>query len=355
MAFGPDGLTLGAGTVLAPAEDLSRADAPDALAETRLHALLSAAYLRPIAPQAIRHIRRGAASWRDGDHAMAAMHLAMTGLLPLRDVKGAARRLFMADALMKAGAEPNVILRALDLPEGGGADALTRYTPDQPRNPAGSGRASGRWTSDGPPAAVQARAAAMPVKPAAAATAQTKPLAAPPTRRTPSPKPTGASPVIARPPKTPGDAASTSSAPPHLQPVALKPVDVCAARATPPLNGLGAKSAVPLNQLNILAAEKFIQHSFPLNPVNGRPQSVFGGAIKSPGQVIFFAAQLVFSHDSVPTSLGRVRITGDMGQIMGKDRDGYPTNYLTLILSPPVGQNKEGLPIREAVSIYPGC
>jgi hypothetical protein len=149
MAFEPDGLTLGAGTVLAPLEDLSSADAPGAQSEARLCALLSAAYRRPIAPQAIRYIRRGAVSWRDGDKAMAAMHLAMTGLTPLRDVKGAARRLFMADALMKAGTEPETILRALDLSVSAGADRLTRYSDQQYRNPKGSGVISGRWAHEG--------------------------------------------------------------------------------------------------------------------------------------------------------------------------------------------------------------
>jgi len=82
MAFGPGGLTLGAGTVLAPVEDLGSADSPDVRGEARLSALLAAAYCKPIPPQAIRHIRRGAVSWREGDRAMAAMHLAVTGLLP---------------------------------------------------------------------------------------------------------------------------------------------------------------------------------------------------------------------------------------------------------------------------------
>jgi len=46
MAFGPDGLTLGAGTVLAPLEDLGVADVPGAPSEARLYALLAAAYRR---------------------------------------------------------------------------------------------------------------------------------------------------------------------------------------------------------------------------------------------------------------------------------------------------------------------
>jgi len=145
MAFGPDGLTLGAGTVLAPVEALNSADLPDAQSEARLCALLTAAYRQPIGSQTIRYIRRGAASWRDGDKAMAAMHR----LTPLRDVKGAARRLFMADALMKAGTEPETILRALDLPASAGDDVLTRYDDQQYRNPKGSGRVSGRWARQG--------------------------------------------------------------------------------------------------------------------------------------------------------------------------------------------------------------
>ncbi len=136
MAFGPDGLTLGAGTVLAAAEADGRAIALDEAAEARLQALLAAAYMRPIAPQTIRFIRRGAASWRDGDKAMAAMHLAMTGLTPLREPKAAARRLFMADQLMKAGATSAVIFRALDLesPVQKAGLSINSYNPLEPRN-----------------------------------------------------------------------------------------------------------------------------------------------------------------------------------------------------------------------------
>ncbi len=168
MAFGPEGLTLGAGTVLASVDGLTEADERD---EARLYALLSAAYLRPVAPQAIRYIRRGAASWRAGDEAMAAMHLAMTGLMPLRNVKDAARRLFMADALMKAGTEPDVILRALDLPGAAGEEALTRYDDQEHRNPMGSGRVSGRWAREGEPAAAQSGT----IKPRGSAPARIKP------------------------------------------------------------------------------------------------------------------------------------------------------------------------------------
>jgi hypothetical protein len=179
LAFGPTGLTLGAGTVLAPAEDLDCADDWDATIEARLHALLSAAYCRPIAPQAIRFIRRGAVSWRAGDKAMASMHLAMTSLPPLRDVQDASRRLFMADALMKAGMEPDIILRALDAGGDGAWNALRRYDAQQRRNPAGSGRVSGRWTLEEAPS--EQHAADKPATPARQQrTGPVRPTPAPP-------------------------------------------------------------------------------------------------------------------------------------------------------------------------------
>jgi hypothetical protein len=60
MAFGPEGLTLGAGTVLAATDD-ERNIALDEAAEARLQALLAAAYVRPVSAQTLRYIRRGAA------------------------------------------------------------------------------------------------------------------------------------------------------------------------------------------------------------------------------------------------------------------------------------------------------
>ncbi len=131
--------------MLAATEGDGLAIAFDEAAEARLQALLAAAYVRPIAPQTIRFIRRGAASWCDGDKAMAAMHLAMTGLTPLREPKAAARRLFMADQLMKAGATPEVIFRALDLepPIQKAALGISVYNPLEPRN------LRGEWTLAG--------------------------------------------------------------------------------------------------------------------------------------------------------------------------------------------------------------
>ncbi len=157
MAFGPEGLTLGAGTVLAATDD-ERNIALDEAAEARLQALLAAAYVRPVSAQTLRYIRRGAASWRDGDKAMAAMHLAMTGLTPLREPKAAARRLFMADQLMMAGATPEVIFRALDLepPIQKAVLSIGGYNPLEPRNLRGEWAVAGEIAEGAAAALAQA-------------------------------------------------------------------------------------------------------------------------------------------------------------------------------------------------------
>jgi hypothetical protein len=73
-------------------------------------------------------------------------HLALAGAGRLTEPRDDARRLFIADGLMKASVPPRTILSVL-----GGAPApadLDRaYNPDQPRVPAGNGRESGQWTS----------------------------------------------------------------------------------------------------------------------------------------------------------------------------------------------------------------
>jgi hypothetical protein len=82
---------------------------------------------------------------REGDAPLALTHLALAGAGRLTDPRDDARRLFIADGLMKAGVAPATILAALgDAPP---PDALDRaYNPDQPRVPAGNGIVSGRWT-----------------------------------------------------------------------------------------------------------------------------------------------------------------------------------------------------------------
>ncbi|MGD1038073.1 MAG: hypothetical protein ABR878_13030 [Roseiarcus sp.] len=141
--FDGGALTLGAGTKIAEA----RGDRCDEAGENeRAVALVSVALGRPLDASAATHVRRALARAREGDAPLALTHLALAGTGRLTEPRDDARRLFIADGLMKAGISPRMILAAL-----GGAPApadLDRaYDPDQPRVPAGNGRPSGRWTS----------------------------------------------------------------------------------------------------------------------------------------------------------------------------------------------------------------
>ena len=145
MRFSDEGLVLGAGTVLAPAATSDRSISMDRL-ELRLLALLAAAHRRTPTAAALAHIRKAIERRREGEEALAAMHLALSLEARLEQPEADAHRLFLADGLLDAGVDAETILKALDL----GASAvelLSRYSPDQPRVPAGSGRASGQWTN----------------------------------------------------------------------------------------------------------------------------------------------------------------------------------------------------------------
>jgi hypothetical protein len=74
------------------------------------------------------------------------MHLALSGLAKLKNPKADARRLFMADALIRSDVEPAAVIKALGL--GPVPDGLGEYNPDQPRVPAGNPD-GGQWTRDG--------------------------------------------------------------------------------------------------------------------------------------------------------------------------------------------------------------
>jgi hypothetical protein len=141
--FDGGALTLGAGTQLAEARGDPRNEAAEG---ERAVALVSAAIGRPLHASAATHVRRALAKAREGDAALALTHLALAGTGRLTEPHEDARRLFIADGLMKAGVPPRTILAAL-----GGApaqDDLDRaYNPDQPRVPAGNGRPSGQWTN----------------------------------------------------------------------------------------------------------------------------------------------------------------------------------------------------------------
>jgi hypothetical protein len=76
------------------------------------------------------------------------MHLALSQVDRLMRPEADAQRLFLADELLDAGLDADAIIRAIeaDAPD---FEGLRKFDPDQPRVPAGSGRASGQWTSGG--------------------------------------------------------------------------------------------------------------------------------------------------------------------------------------------------------------
>jgi hypothetical protein len=137
MTFDGEFLILGAQTCLAKVG----AD----LDEARLAALLSAAHGRPIAALSPRRIQRALEKKRDGDPILALVHLALSGAAKLRHPREDAYRLFLADALITEGVDPSLIIKGLglDLPFDEG---LRKYSPDQPRVPAGNPD-GGQWTS----------------------------------------------------------------------------------------------------------------------------------------------------------------------------------------------------------------
>jgi hypothetical protein len=176
--FDKDSLVLGSGTVLA--KGVSTADDEDA----RLKALLTVAYGAAEACEALGHVKAATARWREGDKSRAELHLALSGLGRLECSAEAARRLFLADALLSRGASPDAILAALD-PGAPPASALLKYSPDQPRVPAGGGRPSGQWTAEGASAPAPASASPPPKRPPAPPqTARPVPAAVPPPRST---------------------------------------------------------------------------------------------------------------------------------------------------------------------------
>jgi hypothetical protein len=145
LHFTPEGLVFGAGTVLVPTEGKRRLQNLKGQ-EARILALLSAAYGKAISPTVLGNVERAAKSWYEGDDCLAYIHLAHAGLTEPKDSYESARCLFLADALLKIGADPRVILKALGF-DSSYIDAVEKlYNPLEPRVPKGSGRTSGRWT-----------------------------------------------------------------------------------------------------------------------------------------------------------------------------------------------------------------
>jgi len=79
-----------------------------------------------------------------GEKCLAQLHLTFARLPPLTADQAFA--LFAADELLKDGLSPHALMKGLGF-DPAPLDALEKYNPDQPRVPAGNGRASGQWGS----------------------------------------------------------------------------------------------------------------------------------------------------------------------------------------------------------------
>ncbi|SFK32161.1 hypothetical protein [Methylocapsa palsarum] len=85
---------------------------------------------------------RASQHWRSGDKALAAIHLAQIGLRKIDEEDG--ERLALAAALLDAGMSAKDLAHELRLKI---QLRVRKWSDNQPRVPAGSGRESGRWTS----------------------------------------------------------------------------------------------------------------------------------------------------------------------------------------------------------------
>jgi hypothetical protein len=145
LQFGPEGLVLGAGTVIVAAEGRRELNSLEGQ-EARVLALLSAAYDKAVPPSVVGNIKRAAKAWSSGDDCLAYIHLAHARLPIPADRYEAAHRLFIVDGFMKAGTSPGAVFEALHLSPQYIDVVEKTYNPAEPRVPAGSGRKSGEWT-----------------------------------------------------------------------------------------------------------------------------------------------------------------------------------------------------------------
>ncbi len=149
VAIGEAGLVLGAGTMLAPMGRDGPGGARElALDPERVLALLSVAAGRPVPVRALEGIASAARHWSCGDAALANLRLVFAGL-PRLEEPVALHKLRAADWLLANGLTPRALMRELDLDMSALDAALScafgKYSPDQPRVPAGNGIESGRW------------------------------------------------------------------------------------------------------------------------------------------------------------------------------------------------------------------
>ena len=140
MTVTEQGLLLGAGTLLAKmGEDGLCLDGE----EERILTLLAIAYRGDVPGAALGMFRRVSKHWQGGDKCLAAIYLAQSGFGKLDE--DAAYRLSLAAELFEAGVAPRELARELGLLPI--QFDVSKYDENQPRVPAGNGRASGQWTS----------------------------------------------------------------------------------------------------------------------------------------------------------------------------------------------------------------
>jgi hypothetical protein len=134
------GLVLGAGILLAKMGD---GDLCLDGEEERILTLLAIAYRGDVPGAALGMFRRVSKHWQGGDKCLAAIHLAQSGLPDIDE--DAAYRLSLAAELIEACMTPRELARELGLNPV--QFDVSKYDENQPRVPAGNGRASGQWTS----------------------------------------------------------------------------------------------------------------------------------------------------------------------------------------------------------------
>jgi hypothetical protein len=165
--FEPEGLVLGAGTVLLPADAPRRVRSIKGC-EARLLTLLSAAYGRAMDLAVLGNIERAARAWNLGDDCLAYIHLAHARLGELQYPNDAAQRLLIVDAFLKTGGSPRIVFKGLKL-DAPYIDAFEKeYNAAELRVPPGSGKPSGEWTRGGEPAKPPAPSFVAPGAPSAA-------------------------------------------------------------------------------------------------------------------------------------------------------------------------------------------
>ncbi len=151
LRFDKVGLHIGSGClVVRPTgvASLLRDETPD-----RVETLLAIAFRKRLSASQSQAVIKTAENSRREDQALANLRLATSRRVRIPHAQRLGERLEPAGVLLDKGMAPNDLLDALDLgraiEQGSTFGQLTKYDPDQPHVPAGSGRESGRFGSGG--------------------------------------------------------------------------------------------------------------------------------------------------------------------------------------------------------------